>query len=63
MTPLHASPVTGEDGAQPVCDGHHSTAGELALHEAGHLLVRHNVHGGGRLVQYQQFRIPGLILY
>ena len=51
-------PVTGEDGVEPVGDGDDGAAGELALYEARHLLVRHHVHGGGGLVQYQQFGVP-----
>ena len=51
----HTHPVTGEDGVQPVGDGHHGAVGELALYETGHPLVRHHVHGGGGLVQDQQF--------
>ena len=39
-------------------DGDHGAGGELALDEARHLLVRHDVHGRGGLVQYQQFRVP-----
>ena len=42
-------------------DGDHGAAGELALYEARHLLVRHHVHGGGGLVQYQQFGVPANI--
>ena len=57
----HTNSVTGEDGVQPVGDGHHGAVGELALYEARHLLVRHHVHGGGGLVQDQQFGVPGNI--
>ena len=57
----HTNSVTGEDGVQPVGDGDHGAGGELALHEAGHLLVRHHVHGGGRFVQDQQLGVPGNI--
>ena len=42
-------------------DGEDGAAVELALYEARHLLVRHHVHGGGRLVQDQEFGVPGSI--
>ena len=42
-------------------DGDDGAAGEFVLDEARHLLVRHYVHGRGRLVQYQQFGVPVII--
>ena len=43
-------------------DGDDGAGGELTLYEARHLLVRHHVHGGGSLVQYQQFGVPANII-
>ena len=42
-------------------DGDDGAVGELALYEAPHLLLRQHVHGGGGLVQYQQFGVPANI--